>query len=79
MSGLSQTPLMSIQGFELAHPNIYPLNELLQCLKEPVLQIQNNSISTTQGNKRRSERSPSEFPVLIARQKPEALKQTTGS
>ena len=52
-------------GFELAHPNIYPIYELLECVKVPVLQIQNYRISMTQGNDRISERSPSEVPVLM--------------
>ena len=66
-SGLtsSDTSQAQIQGFELAHPNIYPINELLECMKGLVLQIQNYRISMTQGNNRISERSPSEVPVLI--------------
>ena len=40
-----------IQGFELAHPNIYPIYELLQ----PVLSCR---ISMTQDNNRMSEKSP---------------------
>ena len=49
----------------MAHPNIYPIYELLECVKVPVLQIQNYRISMTQGNDRISERSPSEVPVLM--------------
>ena len=60
-----------IQGFELAHSNICPTNELLECTKESVLQIQNHRISMTQGKARISERRPSEVPVLIEKQKPE--------
>ena len=54
-----------IQGFELAHSmNTHPINEhltineLLEGIKEPVLQIQNYRISTTQDNNKISERSP---------------------
>ena len=61
----SATTQAQIQGFELAHPNIYPIYELLECVKVPVLQIQNYRISMTQGNDRISERSPSEVPVLM--------------
>ena len=39
-----------IWGFELSHSNIYPVDELLECLKEQVLQIQSCRISMTQGN-----------------------------
>lgn len=51
----SQTP---IQGFELAHPSIYTISELLESMKDPVLQgfHDNNKIS---------ERSSSEFPASI--------------
>ena len=51
--------------FELTHPNIYSIYELLEHVKGPVLQIQSCRISMTQGNNRISERSPSEVPVLI--------------
>ena len=61
----SATTQAQIQGFELAHPNIYPIYELLECMKGPVLQIQSCRISMTQGNNRISKRSPSEDPVLI--------------
>ena len=61
----SATIQAQIQGFELAHPNIYPIYELLECMKGLVLQIQNYRISMTQGNNRISKRSPSEDPVLI--------------
>ena len=36
----SDTSQAQIQGFELAHPNIYPINELLECMKGLVLLIQ---------------------------------------
>ena len=54
----SDTSQAQIQGFELAHPNIYPINELLECMKGLVLQIQNPRVSMTQGNNRLSKRSP---------------------
>jgi hypothetical protein len=49
----------------LAHPNIHPINELLEHMRGPVLQTQSVSISITQGNNMISERSPGENPVLI--------------
>lgn len=38
---ISGTFQNQIHSFELAQPNIYPTDELLQCVKGPVLQIQN--------------------------------------
>jgi hypothetical protein len=61
----STTTQAPIQGFELTHPNIYPIYELLESVKDPVLQSQSCRISRTQGNNRISERSPREDPVLI--------------
>ena len=75
----SDTSQAQIQGFELAHPNIYPTSELLECMKGLVLQIQNYRISMTQGNCRISEWSPCEVPVSRDYQKPEALYQTNKS
>ena len=49
----------------MAHPNIYPIDELLKYMKGPVLQIQNYRMSMTQGNNRISEKSPGEVLVLI--------------
>ena len=40
-----------IQGFELTHPNICPINEQLEHSKGTVLQIQSSRISMTQGKK----------------------------
>jgi hypothetical protein len=37
----SDTSQAQIQVFELAHPNIYPISELLECRKGLLLQIQN--------------------------------------
>jgi len=46
----SDTSQAQIRDFELACPNIYPIDELLECVKRPVLQIQNYRISMTHGN-----------------------------
>jgi hypothetical protein len=54
-----------IQGFELVHPSIYPINELLEWMKNLVLQMQNCMISMAQVNNRIYERNTSEVPVLI--------------
>ena len=61
----SATTHFQIQGFELSHININPIAKLLELMKGPVLQIQHCKINMTQGNKRMSERRPSEVPVLI--------------
>ena len=60
----STTTQTQIQHFELFHPNIYSIYELLEHVKGPVLQIQSCRISMTQGNNRISERSPNKDPVL---------------
>jgi hypothetical protein len=57
-----------IQMLKLAHPNIYPIEELWEDVKVLVLEIQTYRISMTQGNGRISERSPSEVPLLIVQQ-----------
>ena len=44
----SDTSQPQIQAFELAHPNIYPIYELLEFIKELVLKIQNYRISNTE-------------------------------
>lgn len=46
---LSYTQLQ-IQGFEWAHPNIYPNYKLLEYMKGLVQQIQSCRIFVTQGN-----------------------------
>lgn len=43
----SATTEDQIQGFELAHPNIYPIYELLKCMKEQVLQNQSSESPST--------------------------------
>ena len=60
----------------MVHPNIYPIYELLECMKGLVLQIQNYRISMTQGNNRIFEKSLSAVLVLIVYQNPGALDQT---
>ena len=61
----SNTSQAQIQDFELAHPNIYPIDELLEYMKGLVLQIQTHRVSMTYSNKWISERSSSEVPVFI--------------
>ena len=63
----------------MTHPNIYPIDELLECIKGLVLQIQNYRISMTQSKNRLAERSPTEIPVLIVYQNLQALNQTNKS
>ena len=63
----------------MVHPNIYPIHELLEHLKGLVLQIPSYRISMTQDNNRLSVRSPSEDPVLIVWQKPEAWNHASDS
>ena len=41
----SDTSQAQIQDSELAHPNNYPTDELLECMKGLVLQIQNYRLS----------------------------------
>ena len=49
----------------MVYPNFYPIDELLEFMEEPVLQIPNYRISMTQGNNRISKRGPNEVSVLI--------------
>jgi hypothetical protein len=50
----------------LAHPDIHPIYELLEHVKDLVLQNQSCRISImTQGNNGIPEKGPSEDPVLI--------------
>ena len=65
----------------MAHLNIYPTYELLEHVIGTVLQLQSCRIriSMAQGSIRISERSPSEEPVLMVSQKPEASNQTSDS
>lgn len=50
-----------IQDFELAYPNFA---EVLVCMDELVLQIQNHRTSITQDSNKTSQRNPTEGPVL---------------
>ena len=54
-----------IQGFELVHPNIYLIYELLEHVKRLALQIQSCSISMIKSNNIVSERSLREDLMLI--------------
>ena len=54
-----------IQGFECAHPNIFPIYELLEYINGLVLKIPSCEISMTQANNWISERKSDEDPVLI--------------
>ena len=62
---MTSSATTQIQGLELSHPSIYPIYELLECMKGLDLQIQSCRISMTQGNSRISERSLTEDPVLL--------------
>ena len=72
----SATTQAQIEGSELAQPNMYSNDELLEYVKEWVLQIQSWA---TQGDNRSFERRPSEDPVLIVEQKSKALNQSNDS
>jgi hypothetical protein len=61
----STTTQTQIQHFELFHPNIYSIYELLEHVKGPVLQTQSCRISKTQGSERMSKKSPGEDAVLL--------------
>ncbi|KAL6041268.1 hypothetical protein STEG23_022974 [Scotinomys teguina] len=62
------------KDYELVHPNIYLIYELLEQVKGMNLQIQNSSISTTQDNNRISKKGPNESLLSVVQQKPEASK-----
>lgn len=59
-----------VQDFELAHPLIYIICELLRHVKELVLPNQSCSISKTQDNRSVTGRSPGKDPMLTVSQKP---------
>ncbi|MEJ1278319.1 hypothetical protein NN561_009241 [Cricetulus griseus] len=65
-----------IQGFELAHSNIYSICDLLERVKGVVLWNHSLGISMTQGNSRILEKTFCEGPVLMMYLKPEALNHT---
>lgn len=57
-SGLTSldTSQTQIQVFELGHPNIYTIDELLECFVGSVLHFPSFRISRTQGNNRISQK-----------------------
>lgn len=65
MDGLTNsfTTQAQIQGFKLTHPNIYPILEILEHVKQPILQNQSYRISMTQGNDRISKSCSGGAPV----------------
>lgn len=48
----SDTSQAQSHGFELAHPNVHPINELLEYMMGLVLQTPNYRISVAQGDNR---------------------------
>lgn len=62
---LEKSPKAPNQCFGLAHPLIYPIDELLEGMKWLVLKIQKLQDPMTQGNHRISKRSPREVLALI--------------
>jgi hypothetical protein len=54
-----------MQGFQLAHPNSYPICKLCESMKGPVLQNQRFRTAMIQGKNRILERIPGEDPMLI--------------
>lgn len=60
----------------MAYPKIYPIRELLEYMKDPVLHTQNYRISVTQGNNGISDRSPGKVLVLTEYQKSKNSNQT---
>ena len=72
----SLTTQMQIQGFELAHPSIYPMYKLPELLRGLVLQNQSYTTSMTQRNNKEFGKILREDPVFIIEQKPEASDHT---
>lgn len=62
---LTVTTQIQIQGFDLTHPNIYPMCALQENMKGQVLQNQSCKISMRQNNDGISKRSPGEDLELI--------------
>lgn len=54
-----------LNNCELVYPNIYPMYELLELLKKPVLLNQSRRVSMAQGNNGASERRSRDDPVLM--------------
>lgn len=66
------------QGYESAHPKIHRIYKLLKHVKGTNLEIQKSRISMTQEN-RISKKIPSESPLAVVYQKPEASSPTNDS
>lgn len=60
----STTILVQIQGYELVHPNMQPINKVLECVKGTVLLIQYCKISMILDSNRIFKKSPSEYSVV---------------
>lgn len=60
----SAIPQFQIQSFELAHPSMYSIHELLEHEKASPAEPKLQDLCDT-GHKRISERCPSEDPVLL--------------
>ncbi|ERE80351.1 small conductance calcium-activated potassium channel protein 2 [Cricetulus griseus] len=69
-TALSTHTYLSLQHCGLVHPNIYPIYDLLEFVKGPVLQNENCGISVTQAHSRISQMSFSEGPVMMVYQRP---------
>ena len=67
------------KDYDLDHPNVHFIYELLEHEKGKDLKIQSCRISMTPDNNRISKGSPSEGPDWIGYQKPEDLNQTNDS
>lgn len=65
MTNLAISIQAHIQSFELAHPNIYTIYDLLECVKGLILWNQSRKISMTWSNSRISKRRFGEGPVLM--------------
>jgi hypothetical protein len=59
----SATSQALVQVFELVHPKLYPIYDLLEWMKGLSLQIQSCRISMTQSHNKTPERRPDEDPV----------------
>lgn len=73
------THQVHIHSFELAHPNTYPIYDLLESMKGSVLWSHSCRISMTWGNSNISNRSFRKGPVLTVYQKSKVMNQTNKS
>ena len=62
----SDTTQAQIQSFDLAYANIYPIDELLECMKGLVLQIKMQGLQDTEPQQNFQEESLSGDSVFIA-------------